>query len=131
MTEKDLGQYLRRLYRTMTAFAVIGSVCYVRFEGPRSALGFLLGVLGSFGNLWLFNWLSRAMSPGDAPRKPWQSGAFVGRYLVLFTIGYVIVKGLGVSPLPVVFGLFASTAAVLALATVEIIQTLFQRRGTN
>jgi hypothetical protein len=114
----------------MTLFAVIGSVWYVRFQGALPALCFLLGVLGSFGNLWLFNWLSRAMA-GDAARKPWQGGAFISRYLVLFAMGYVIVKGLGVSPLPVVFGLFASTAAVLASATFEIIQTLLHRGQTR
>lgn len=131
MTDEELSRYLRRLYRLMTLFAVIGSVCYVALQRPLSALGFLLGVLGSFGNLWLFNWLSRAMAAGDGPRKAWQSGAFVSRYLILFALGYVIVKGLGVSPLPVVFGLFASTAAVIVSATFEIIGTLFRRGGTS
>ena len=131
MTDEQLAQYLRRLYRLMTLFAVLGSIWYFRFQGPLTALGFLLGVLGSFANLWLFTWLSRAMAPGDAPRNPWRSGAFIGRYLILFAIGYVIVKGLGVSPLPVVLGLFASTAGVLASALLEIIQGLFQRGSSR
>ena len=130
MTNEELSRYLQRLYRLMTLFGVIGAICYFRLEGPLPALGFLLGVLGSFGNLWLFNWLSRAMAAVDSPRKSWQSGTFVGRYLILFAMGYVIVKGLGVSPLPVVLGLFASTAAVLASALVEIVQTLFRRERT-
>lgn len=112
----------------MTLFAVIGAISYFRIDGPLAALGFLLGVLGSFGNLWLFNWLSRAMAPDANGRKPWQAGAFIARYLILFAMGYVIVKGLGVSPLPVVLGLFASTAAVLALGVFEIIQSLFFKR---
>lgn len=127
MTDEELSRYLRRLYRIMTVYAAAGSIWYFRVQGPLPALGFLLGVLGSFGNLWLFNWLSRAMGPGENNQKPWQAGAFIGRYLLLFAIGYVIVKGLGVSPLPVVFGLFASTAAVLASAVFEISQSLFRR----
>lgn len=127
MTEEELSRYLRRLYRIMTVFAVIGCVWYLRVQGSLPALGFLLGVLGSFGNLWLFNWLSRAMGPDEGARKPWQAGTFIGRYLILFSIGYVIVKGLGVSPLPVVFGLFASTAAVLISAVLEIVQSLLRR----
>ena len=128
MTEQELNSYLRRLYRLMTLFAVIGAICYFRVDGPLAALGFLLGVLGSFGNLWLFNWLSRAMAPDANGRKPWQAGAFVSRYLILFAMGYVIVKGLGVSPLPVVLGLFASTAAVLTSGVFEIVQSLFLKR---
>ncbi len=127
MTEQELRRYLHRLYRLMILFAAVGFAWYFRQQGSAAALGFVFGVLGSFGNLWLFNWLSRAMGPGDAARKPWQAGAFVGRYLLLFTMGYVIVKGLGVSPLPVVLGLFASTAAILASAIFEIIQTLFRK----
>jgi hypothetical protein len=127
LTDEELSRYLRRLYRIMTLYAAAGSVWYLRAQGPLPALGFLLGVLGSFGNLWLFNWLSRAMAPGESTQKPWQAGAFIGRYALLFTIGYVIVKGLGVSPLPVVLGLFASTAAVLAAAVFEMGQGLFRR----
>jgi len=94
-------------------------------------LAFFLGALGSFGNLWLFHWLSRAIAPGESSRKPWQAGAFIGRYLILFTLGYVIVKGLGVNPLPVVFGLFASTAAILFSSAVEIVQSRFGTRHTD
>jgi hypothetical protein len=126
LTDQELRRYLRRLYRLMLLFAVLGAGWYGWTQGPWPTLGFLLGVLGSFGNLWLFNWLSRAMAPGYNQRKAWQSSAFVGRYLVLFALGYVIVMGLGVSPLPVVFGLFASTAAVLASSVFEIIVGLFR-----
>ena len=76
------------------------------------------------GNFWLFNWLSRAIAPGDVTRKPWQAGAFIGRYFILFGIGYVIVGALGINPLPVVFGLFVSTAAVLTSSVTEIVHSL-------
>jgi len=83
--------------------------------------------LGSFGNLWLFHRLSVSIAPGEGSGKPWQAGAFIGRYMVLFAVGYVIVKGLDVNPLPVVLGLFASTAAVLASSIIELLENLLSR----
>src|ERR1700756_4056968 len=120
-----------RLYFLTLAFGVIGFVLYWVLVGFISGLAFLLGALGSFGNLWLFHWLARAMEPGERSRKPWQAGAFVGRYLILFTLGYVIVKALGVNPLPVVFGLFASTAAVIFSSVADLVQRLFRPRRTH
>ncbi|MBV8895992.1 MAG: ATP synthase subunit I [Acidobacteriaceae bacterium] len=126
----------QRLYFLTLAFGVMGFVLYWALAGFMPALAYLLGALGSFGNLWLFNWLARSLTPadpesGESARKPWQAGAFVGRYIILFTLGYVIVKGLGVNPLPVVFGLFASTAAVLFSSAVEIVQSLFRTRRAD
>jgi hypothetical protein len=122
MTDQDLNQSLRRLYWITALFGVMGFVSYFWLQGPRSAFGFLLGALSSFGNLYLFVWLSRAISPTTAPRRPWKAGAFVARYLILVTIGYVIVNALSVNALAVILGLFASTAAVLLSSTIEIVQ---------
>jgi len=122
---------VQRLYALSLAFGVIGFVLYWALVGFIPALAFLLGALGSFGNLWLFHWLAHAMEPGSTSRKPWQAGAFVGRYIILFALGYAIVKALDVNPLPVVFGLFASTAAVLFSSAVELVQGLFGPRHTN
>src|SRR5579875_2601001 len=118
---------LARLYRLTASFGIFGFVSYFWLAGARSAFGFLLGAAISFGNLWLFNWLAAAIA-ADSSRKPWQAGAFAGRYLVLFTAGYVIVKTLGVNPLPVVLGLFASTAAVLLSIVIELIENLLGKR---
>ena len=96
------------------------------YSGWRAALAFFLGALISLGNLWLFARLARGIEPGDKARKPWQAGAFFARYLIFFTFGYVIVRSLGVSPLPVVLGLFASTAAVLLSSVVELTGSLLQ-----
>jgi ATP synthase I chain len=122
---------IQRLYFLTLAFGVIGFVSYWALVGFIPALAFLLGALGSLGNLWLFNWLARSMMSSENDKKPWQAGAFVGRYIILFTLGYVIVKGLGVNPLPVVFGLFASTAAVLSSSAIELVQSLFGTRRTH
>jgi ATP synthase I chain len=131
MTDQDLNQSLRRLYWLTASFGMIGFVSYFWLQGPRSAFGFLLGAVGSFGNLWLFVWLSRAISPTGTPRRPWKAGAFVGRYVVLVTLGYVIVNALSVNALAVILGLFASTAAVLLSSTIEIIQGFSGSKRTH
>jgi hypothetical protein len=82
----------------------------------------MLGGGGSIGNLWLWDWLSHVIEPGRGPKKSWQAGLFVGRYLILLGGGYGIVKVLGVNPLAVVLGLLTSTAAVLMLLIIEIAQ---------
>jgi hypothetical protein len=121
---------VRQLYLLTMAIAVLGAVAFLILYGWRPALAFLLGSAVSLGNLWLFTWLARAIEPGAQQRKPWEAGAFVGRYLILFTFGYVIVKSLGVSPLPVVLGLFASTGAVLLSSLLELAGSAFASRRT-
>jgi hypothetical protein len=122
---------MARIYQLTALLGLIGFVSYFAAQGPRSGLGFALGAATSFGNLWLFDWLSRAIAPAGAPPQKWQGGLFVGRYLILFTFGYVIVKALGVNPLAVVLGLLASTAAVILSITVELLQSLLGNRRTN
>ena len=122
---------VRRLYRLTIVFGILGAAAFSWSQGPREGLAFALGALGSFGNLWLFHRLSLSIAPGEASRKPWQAGAFLGRYLLLFAAGYVIVKGLGVNPLPVVLGLFASTAAVLTSSIIELLQNLWKNTSSG
>jgi hypothetical protein len=122
---------VRRLYRLTILFGILGAAAFSWLQGPREGLAFALGALGSFGNLWLFHRLSLNIAPGEEARKPWQASAFLGRYLILFAAGYVIVKGLGVNPLPVVLGLFASTAAVLTSSIVELIQNLWKNTSSG
>lgn len=131
MTNQDLEQSLRRLYWLTGLFGLLGFVSYFGLQGPRAAFAFSLGAGSSFGNLWLFDRLSRAIAPGGSTRKPWQAAAYTARYLVLFSAGYVIVNALGVNPLAVVLGLLASTAAVLALSILEIIQGLLGKPSTH
>lgn len=122
---------VRRLYWLTAAFGVIGFVSYFVLVGVVPAVAFLLGAAGSFGNLWLFDWLSRAVAPGTASRKPWQAGAFVTRYLLFFAAGYVIVKALNVNPLPVIFGLLASTVAVLMSSILDLFGSLLGSRSSR
>lgn len=131
MTDQELDQSLRRLYRLTALFGMIGFVSYFWLQGARSALCFLLGAMSSFGNLYLFVWLSRAISPTATSHRPWKAGAFVGRYVILVTIGYVIVNALGVNTLAVILGLFSSTAAVLLSSTIEIVQGFSGSKRTH
>ena len=126
MMDQDFTRSVRQLYWLTGLFGAAGFVWYFWFAGARPAFGFALGAVGSFGNLWLFNWLSCVIGPGKTARKPWGAAAFIGRYLILFLAGYSIVKTLGVSPLAVVLGLFASTAAVLTLSITFLVVEIFQ-----
>src|SRR3982750_1506848 len=121
---------VRQLYQLTVAVGILGAVAFFIVYSFRPALAFLLGAAVSLGNLWLFSWLARAIEPGARQQKPWEAGAFIGRYLILFTFGYVIVKSLGVSPLPVVLGLFASTAAVLLSSMLELVGSALGSRRT-
>ena len=116
---------VRALYRLTVLAAIAGTLFFLVRTGPRNGLAFLLGAAISLGNLWLFDRLARSIEPREAeassPRKTWQAGAFVTRYLIFFAAGYAIVKVLDVSPLPVVLGLFASTAAVLLSSLGELL----------
>jgi hypothetical protein len=109
-----------QLYRLTFLFALAGTIFYTVYGGFRPGLAFALGAATSLLNLWLFDRLASGIAPGEGSKKPWQAGAFAGRYLIFFAAGYVIVKALDVSPLPVVFGLFASTAAVLLSSVLEL-----------
>jgi len=123
-----MTESLRRIYWLIALFSLLGFVWYFAATGIRDAFGFLLGAAGSFGNFWLFDRLSRRIAPGPGNAKPWEAGAFITRYIVLLGIGYAIVKALNVSPLAVILGLLASTAAVLASLVVDIFIHFTQKR---
>jgi hypothetical protein len=122
VTEEEAVRSVQRLYWLTLLFGALGSFCYLALQGARPALGFLFGALGAAGNLWLFERMTRGIAPGDQSKKPAEAGAFAIRYVLLFSLGYVIVKGLGVNPLAVILGLLASTAAVLTSSIIELVQ---------
>lgn len=124
MTGPQVDQSVRPLYYLTGLFGLAGFVWYLIAVGIGGAAGFALGALGSFGNLWLFHWLSGAIAPGANNRKPWQAGVFGIRYILLVGIGYGIVKALGINPLAVILGLLVSTAATLTLLLVELVASL-------
>jgi len=122
---------IRRVYILTAALAVAGFAAFWPLRGFRTALAFLLGALVSLGNLYLFGYLSRAISPSPGESKPWQARAFVSRYLLLFAGGYAIVRVLGVNPLAVIIGMLSSTAAVIASIIIELFERLFAKSITR
>lgn len=122
---------VRRLYFITAWIGLLGFLALWPFRGFAFAVAFLLGALASLGNLYLFNYLTRAISPVDGKPRPWTAGAYISRYLLLFTGGYVIVKALSVNPLAVVLGLLASTAAVVVSSIFELVQSFFDRSTTH
>jgi hypothetical protein len=134
MTEPEAAFIVRRIYWLALGFGVIGFVIYFGLQGWRPAAGFALGALGSIGNLWLFEKLTHSIEPaaaGEPPKKPWQAGIFVTRYIVMILVGYAIVRGLGVDALAVILGLLASTAAVVASTVIELLQNFFVSRSSH
>jgi hypothetical protein len=122
---------VRLLYGLTLVLSAIGFVSYLVLQGIGPALGFALGAAGSLGNLWLFDWLTRSLAPGEAQRKPWKPTLFVLRYFVLLASGYAIVNLLGVNALTVIWGLLTSTAAVLLALIAELFQSLFRRASSH
>src|ERR1700733_13129147 len=102
MTDQDAAISVRRLYWLTMGFGILGFLVYAVVQGVRPAFAFLLGSFGSAGNLWLFERMTHDTHTGDSSYKPATAGAFAIRYVLLFSLGYVIVKGLGVSPLAVI-----------------------------
>ncbi|MDQ2843691.1 MAG: ATP synthase subunit I [Acidobacteriota bacterium] len=115
---------VRKFYALTGSFGIIGFVSYFWVAGVRSAMAFAVGALCSFGNLWVFDRISKQLAPGENSRKPLQAGAYFIRYILLLGIGYAIVKALRVSPLAVILGLLASTAAVLVASVIELLTAL-------
>ncbi len=118
---------IRRIYWLTGVFAVAGFAAFWPRQGFNTALAYLLGALVSAGNLFLFGYLSRAISPSPGESKPWQARAFISRYVLMFAAGYVIVKALGVNPLAVIVGLLASTAAAVTSIIIELFERLFTK----
>lgn len=131
MTDLESQQSIRSLYVLTAFFGVAGFVAYLVIQGLLSAGGFAIGAVSSFGNLWLFERLTHAIAPGEKPRKSWQAGTFVVRYIILFFIAYASIKTLGVNPLAVILGLLASTAAVLTFALYELLRGLIGTRSAD
>jgi hypothetical protein len=124
MTTDQADASVRRLYWLTISFGLIGFVSYWAAKGFHTAAAFLLGATISLGNLWLFNYLSRAIAPASTEpateNKTWSARSFISRYLLLFAGGYAITKGLDADPLTVVLGLFVSTAAVLVSSIFDL-----------
>ena len=134
MTDLEANLIVRRIYWLALGFGALGFVAYFAVQGWRPGAAFGLGALGSIGNLWIFDKLAHSIEPapaGQPPKKTWQAGIFVTRYILLLAVGYAIVKTLGVNPLAVILGLLSSTAAVIASTVIELLQNFFVSRSSH
>jgi hypothetical protein len=111
---------LRRVRLFAMAVGLAGAVAVLSAQGSRPAAGFLLGaalsILNFRGLLMLVNLLGGSSKPGPLP------AVLVSlRYLLMGCAIYVIVRFLGVTPGPVVWGLLAAFAAVILEILYEFI----------
>ena len=101
-------------------------------QGFKTALAFLLGAVAiawKFVSVRLS--LSRHFTSRQAKESPGKRGLSSLDTYYCSPAGYVIVKALGVSPLAVILGLFASTAAVVTSSIIELFESLFTRSTTR
>jgi hypothetical protein len=134
MTEPEAAFFVRRIYWLTLGFGLLGFVVYFGLQGWRPAAGFALGAFASVGNLWLYERLTRSIEPGPAgaaPKKPWQAGVFMLRYVVMILLAYAIVKALDVNALAVILGLLTSTAAVVTSTIIELFDSFFVSRSSH
>ncbi len=110
---------LQRIFRIGAALGMIGTiVVFVRF-GAGTAVGFLSGALLSLLN---FHGLKRVVDglSGATPGKRSSPLFWAFRYVLFAGIAYVIVKGLGISLMPILAGLFVAAAAIIVEILYEI-----------
>lgn len=116
---------LARIVRIGAALGVIGTIAVWIRLGPRTAVGFLAGALLSLLNFYGLRRVVDALSPtaaNPAPRAGMRASPifWTFRYVFFAGIGYVIVKGLGISLMPILAGLFVVAAAIIVEILYEI-----------
>jgi ATP synthase I chain len=115
-TERTVG----RIIRIGAALGIAGTiVVWIRY-GPSTAVGFLAGTLLSLLN---FHGLRRVADGLSGRRDAGFRGSpmfWVFRYVLFAAIGYVIVKILGISLMPILAGLFVAAAAIIVEILYEI-----------
>lgn len=121
---------IKRIYWLTGFFGLAGFVAMWARQDLKTGLAFVLGAAASAGNVFLFSYLTRAISPQAGQTKPWEGRTFITRYLLMFALGYVIVKALSVNPLAVILGLLASTAAAVTSIIIELVENLFGKAKT-
>jgi hypothetical protein len=111
----------RRILRLTVIVGIAGAATTWLAMGLRPALGFLAGaVLSGLNFYWLWQLVQSLGPSGKAPARG--SAILLSfRYLLIAGVVYVIVKGLGVTPAAVLWGLLAAFAAVILEILYELI----------
>ena len=116
---------LARIVRIGAALGVVGTIAVLIRYGPRTAVGFLAGAVLSLLNFYGLRRVVDALSPtpaNPAPRAGMRASPifWIFRYLFFAGIVYVIVKGLGISLMPILAGLLVVAAAIIVEILYEI-----------
>jgi hypothetical protein len=116
---------LARIVRIGAGLGIIGTIAVLIRYGPRTAVGFLAGALLSLLNFYGLRRVVDALIPtpaNPAPRAGMRATPvfWAFRYMFLAGAGYVIVKGLGISLMPILAGLFVVAAAIIVEILYEI-----------
>ena len=104
---------ITRIIRIAAVFGVIGTIAILIKAGMKPAAGFLAGSILSLIN---FHGLRRVVDGLSGRADAGFKGSpmfWVFRYFLLFGIGYVIVRVLEISLMPILAGLFTLAAAIL------------------
>ncbi len=116
---------LSRIVRIGAALGILGTVVVLIRYGPKIAIGFLAGAVLSLLNFHGLRRVAEGLSPtpdNPSPRAGMRATPifWVFRYLLFAGAGYVIVKGLGISLMPILAGLFVVAAAIIVEILYEI-----------
>jgi hypothetical protein len=120
MTANNHDRILVRIVRIAAVLGIVGTiVVWVRL-GIGIAAGFLVGAVLSILN---FHGLKRVVEGLSETKQAGMRGTpmfWAFRYFLLAAIGYVIVKYLGISLMPILAGLFVAAAAIIVEILYEI-----------
>jgi hypothetical protein len=110
---------VRRIWKTMFAFAAAGVIAAFAWRGFGWAAGFALGSAVSWLN---FRWLKQTVDTLGSNRARPRTAVKLGfRYILLGGGAYVILKYSLVSPAASLAGLFVPAAAVIVEILFELV----------
>jgi len=115
---------LARIVRIGAGLGIAGTIATLVRFGPRTAVGFLAGAILSLLNFYGLRRVVEGLSASGKAGMRASPVFWAFRYFLFAGIGYVIVKGLGISLMPILAGLFVAAAAII----VEILYELTYAR---
>lgn len=110
-------QVLRRIKLMILILGLAGGIAIGIWKGLRFGSGFLIGASASYLSFWRWQRLVESIGSAPVKRSPWMLAI---RFLMLLSIGYVIIKLTGADPGAALIGLLVPAAAV----TLEILYEL-------
>lgn len=120
ISEESERKAAARMYATMFALALGGTLAALAWKGAGAAAGFLLGAVASLLN---FRWLKQLTDTLGGVRKPRKRLVFwlAFRYALFGGGGYVIFKYSEISLAAALLGLLVAVAGVILEILYELI----------